>query len=114
MEKTNVITKNDVVKAAAEKAGTSQKEAHKVINAMLDSIAEFIAGGKDVAILGFGTWRIKERGPRKVMNFKTKKMMEIPSRKTISFSVSKSIKNKLRANTENHQSAEKPKHKKGK
>ncbi len=115
MEKTsNVITKTELVKAVAEKSGISQKETHKVVNAMFDSIAEFIASGKDVLILGFGTWKVKERGPRKVMNFKTKKMMEIPARKTITFSVSRSVKSKLLANTSNHQPAEKQKQKKGK
>ncbi|HEM56412.1 MAG TPA: HU family DNA-binding protein [Thermodesulfobium narugense] len=102
MQKTKPVSKTELIDSVASKAGISKKDAHTAVNAVLDAVADFIKEGKNIVIPGFGTWKIRERGPRKVMNFKTKKMTEIPARKVVSFSISRTIKEQLNSNPADH------------
>ena len=56
---------------------------------------DFLAKGDDVAIIGFGTFRLTERAARTGRNPKTGKKMKIPGYKTVTFKVSKNIKEML-------------------
>ena len=89
------MNKTELVKVVAEKADLTQAVAADAVNAMVDAIVEKLAEGDEVAILGFGSFKVAERSARTARNPQTGEMVEVPESKAVSFKVSKALKEKL-------------------
>lgn len=79
------MRKSDLVKAVARKVQQPESQVSTIVNATFDSIREALASGDEVAITGFGTFRISERGAREGRNPQTGERIMIPSRRSPSF-----------------------------
>ena len=90
------MTKTDFVKAIAEKAEISIKDADKFLNAFIGVVTENLKKGVDISIIGFGSFSVAERSARKARNFQTGKLMEIPASKSVKFKVGKTLKDCVR------------------
>ena len=90
------MTKTDFVKAIAEKAEMSIKDADKFLNAFIGVVTENLKKGVDISIIGFGSFSVTERSARKARNFQTGKLMEIPASKSVKFKVGKVLKDSVR------------------
>lgn len=90
------MTKTDFVKAIAEKAEISIKDADKFLNAFIGVVTENLKKGVDISIIGFGSFSVTERSARKARNFQTGKLMEIPASKSVKFKVGKVLKDSVR------------------
>ena len=90
--KRSVMTKQELVAAVAKKAEVSKVGAEKVISAVLETITESLANGKNVQFVGFGTFEVKQRDAREGINPKTKEKIQIPAKKVVNFKVGKKLK----------------------
>ncbi|MHB1042874.1 MAG: HU family DNA-binding protein [Eubacteriales bacterium] len=86
------MNKADLVAAVAEKADITQKDTVKVINAVIEVISESISQGKEVRIVGFGTFKVRQRAARTGRNPKTGKPIEICAKTVPVFVPGKSLK----------------------
>ena len=86
------MNKTELVKAVAEKAGFSKKDAEKMINATIDSITEALVAGDKVQLVGFGAFEVKTRAARIGRNPKTKEAITIPESKSPVFKAGKALK----------------------
>ena len=86
------MNKTELVKVVAEKADLTQAVAADAVNAMVDAIIEKLAEGDEVAILGFGSFKVAERSARTARNPQTGEMVEVPASKAVTFKLSKSLK----------------------
>lgn len=75
----------DVSKVAAEKA----------VNATIESIAASLRKGKNVQLIGFGTFKVVNRKARMGVNPKTGEKIKIKASKSVKFGVGKELKSKL-------------------
>ncbi|MGN0808095.1 MAG: HU family DNA-binding protein [Candidatus Coproplasma sp.] len=89
------MNKTELVKVVAEKADLTQAVAADAVNAMVDAIVENLVEGNEVAILGFGAFKVADRPARTGRNPQTGEVVEVPASKSVSFKVSKSLKEKL-------------------
>lgn len=89
------MNKTELVKVVAEKADLTQAVAADAVNAMVDAIVEKLAEGDEVAILGFGSFKVADRPARTARNPQTGEMVEVPASKAVTFKLSKSLKEKL-------------------
>lgn len=87
-----VVNKTELVKALAEKAGVTQKDAVKVLDATLDVIQAALAGGDKIQIIGFGTFEVRDRKARKVISPATGEEIEVPATKVPAFKPGKALK----------------------
>ena len=76
------MNKTDVIMAAAEKSGMTRKDAERVLNAALDTMAMALAKGEKVQLSGFGVFESKEREARVGRNPRTKEEIRIPATRT--------------------------------
>ena len=90
MNKTQLI---DVV----AKAGLKKKDAEVAVTAALDAIADALAAGDKVQLIGFGSFEVKERAAREGHNPATGEKITIPASKNVGFSASKALKDKVNA-----------------
>jgi DNA-binding protein HU-beta len=79
------MRKSDLVKAVAAEIKQPETQVSAVVNATFNAIQDALASGDEVALTGFGTFRISERGSREGRNPQTGERITIPSRKSPSF-----------------------------
>jgi DNA-binding protein HU-beta len=86
------VNKSELVKSLAEKAEITQKDAAKVLDALVESIQQALAGGDKVQIIGFGSFEVRDRKERKVISPATGKEITVPATKVPAFKPGKSLK----------------------
>ena len=86
------MNKSELVKSLAEKAEITQKDAAKVLDAMVETIQQALANGEKVQIIGFGSFEVRDRKERKVISPATGKEINVPATKVPAFKPGKSLK----------------------
>ena len=79
------MNKTELVNAIAEKAQLTKVQAKAALDATMEAIAEELAKGEKVALVGFGTYSVVEKGERTGINPATKAKIVIPAKKVIKF-----------------------------
>ena len=90
------MNKTELVNAIADKANLSKVDAKAALDATLGAISDALAKGDKVAILGFGTFAVAEKGARTGINPRTKEKIEIAARKSIKFKAGADLDNKVK------------------
>ena len=91
------MNKQDLVAAIAAKAGISQAEAGKVVNATFDVITETLKAGEEIVVTGFGKFEAKKRAARTGVNPATGAKIEIAACKVPGFKAGKALKDAVNA-----------------
>ena len=65
------MTKVELVNKVAEKCECSKKDAEKAVNAVMETIAEALAAGDKVSLIGFGTFDVRARAAKEGINPRT-------------------------------------------
>lgn len=86
------MNKTELVASVAEKAELSKKDAEKAVAAVLESIEGALKAGDKVAMVGFGTFEVKERAARTGKNPRTGEAVKIPAARVPVFKAGKGLK----------------------
>ena len=86
------MTKTELAANVAAKTGVTKKDADKAVTAIFESIKQALVEGDKVQIIGFGTFEIRQRNPRKGRNPQTGAEIDIPASKLPSFKAGKLLK----------------------
>ena len=79
------MNKNDLVKAMAAKAGMTNVDTKKALEAFVNVTEETLKAGDKISLVGFGTFGIAERKARTGINPKTKAKIKIAAKKVVKF-----------------------------
>ena len=90
------MNKQELVKSIATKAGLTQDQAAQALNGLTDTIADTLAKGGEVALIGFGTFKVTERKAKTGRNPKTGEAMQIPAKKVATFKAGKALKDAVK------------------
>ena len=90
------MNKTELVAAVAAKAELSKKDAEAAVAAVFDSVKDALADGDKVALVGFGTFSIKERAARTGLNPRTKETIVIPAAKVPTFKAGAALKDAVK------------------
>ena len=89
----NFMTKDGLVEAVMQGAGLETKvQAHKTVETVFDTITKTLGRGEDVAISGFGTFRVAKRAAREGRNPKTGEKIHIAASVKPKFRAGKALK----------------------
>ena len=91
------MNKTELVAAIAEKTELTKKEAEKALKAFTDIIAEELAKGEKIQLVGFGTFEVSERAAREGRNPMTGETIQIAASKTPKFKAGKALKDQVNA-----------------
>ena len=86
------MNKTELVAAMAEKTELSKKDAEKALKAFTDVVAEEVAKGEKIQLVGFGTFEVADRPAREGRNPKTGESMKIAASKAPKFKAGKALK----------------------
>ena len=89
------MNKTELIAAVAEKAEISKKDAEKAVKAFTDAVAEELAKGGKVQLVGFGKFEVSERPAREGRNPRTGETMTIAASKTPKFKPGKALKDEI-------------------
>ena len=94
------MNKVELIAAVAEKSGLSKKDAEKAVSAVLDSVVEAVAKEDKVQLVGFGTFEVKKRLERILVNPGTGQRMLVPPKLVLGFKPIAAIKESLKKGEE--------------
>ena len=87
------MKKPDLVEKVKELAGLESKAAaERAVNAILEGIEAGLQKDGEVQLIGFGTFRVKDRPARDGRNVKTGEKIRIKASKTVAFKVGTPLK----------------------
>ena len=89
------MNKAELIAAVAAAAEISKKDAETAVNATLDTITNALKEGDKVALVGFGTFEVRERPARKGRNPQTGEEITIEAAKLPAFKAGKALKDSV-------------------
>ena len=90
------MTKTDLIAAVAAKSGLTKKDAEKAVSAVLETVTETLVAGEKVALVGFGTFEVRERAAREGKNPATGEVISIAASKVPAFKAGKALKDAIK------------------
>ena len=91
------MNKGELIKAIAEKAGFTQKDAAAAYDAFLCSLTEALKAGEKVQLVGFGNFEVKDVPAKTGINPQTKEKVEIAACKKPVLKFGKAFKDEFNA-----------------
>ena len=89
------MTKAELVSAIADKAGLNKTQAREALEAFLGSVTDSLKSGKEVRLVGFGSFLPVERAAGTARNPRTGAAVKRPASKTARFRIGEGLKNAL-------------------
>ena len=86
------MNKTEFINAVAAKEGIEKKCAEKAVNAVFATIADELAKGEKIQIVGFGTFEVRERSEKQGRNPRTGETMTVPASKVPAFIAGAALK----------------------
>lgn len=86
------MKKVELVEAVAEETGLTKADATKAIDTTFKAIANALANGDKVPLVGFGTFDVSERAAREGRNPRTGEPVTIAARKAVTFKAGSALK----------------------
>lgn len=79
------MNKSDLINEVATESGLNKADSKKAVDAILSVLSNALKKGDKVALVGFGTFSVSERGERTGINPATKATITIPAKKVVKF-----------------------------
>lgn len=86
------MNKSELIEAIAASADIPKAAATRALDAMIDAVTETLKKGDSVALVGFGTFSVKERAARTGRNPQTGAPINIAAAKVPGFKAGKALK----------------------
>ena len=87
-----MMNKNELVRAMANNAGITLKDATIALDGLIDAITAGLKDGEKIQISGFGTFELKDKPERDGFNPKTGEQIRISATKIPTFKFGKAYK----------------------
>jgi len=86
------VTKQEFIGQVRERAGISNADATRAVDAVLDTISDTLKRGGEVAFTGFGKFSVSDRSARQGVNPQTGEKIQIKASKVPRFSAGAKLK----------------------
>ena len=97
------MNNKEFIAELAQRSGYTQADTQKLVNTVIDSMGDAFEGGENVALAGFGSFEVKKRMERVVINPVTGLKMLVPPKLVLGFKPIAAIKEKLKNGGEAHE-----------
>jgi len=86
------MNKGELVAKIAEGADITKASAGRALDSLIGSVTEELSNGGDVALVGFGTYKVNDRAARTGRNPQTGEAIQIAAAKVPAFKAGKALK----------------------
>ena len=91
------MNKSELIEKMAQSADMTKADAERALNSFISTVTGELAGGGDVSLVGFGTFKVNERAARTGRNPQTGETIQIAAAKVPAFKAGKAIKDAVNA-----------------
>jgi|SRR3972149_11851269 len=91
----NTVTRAQLGEAVFREVGLSRNDSIKLVDAVLDLVADSLTKGDSVKISSFGSFSVRSKGQRMGRNPKTGEEVPIPPRRVLVFRASHVLKDRI-------------------
>jgi len=92
------MTKSELImRLARQNPHLVHREAERLVNAIFETITEGLARGDRIELRGFGSFTVKERGPRVGRNPRTGEAVQVPAKLHPYFKSGKELRRRINA-----------------
>ncbi|EKE83811.1 nucleoid-associated protein HU-beta [Idiomarina xiamenensis] len=89
------MNKSQLIDKIAAGADISKAAAGRALDSFIDAVTDALKNGEQVALVGFGTFSVRERSARTGRNPQTGKAIQIAAAKVPSFKAGKALKDSV-------------------
>jgi integration host factor subunit alpha len=89
------VTRAQLGEAVYQEVGLSRSDSAALVEAVLDEISDALAGGEELKISSFGSFKVRAKGQRTGRNPKTGEEVPILPRKVLVFRASHVLKDRI-------------------
>lgn len=89
------MNKSELVDAIAKDTGLTKKDSEAALKSMIETISKELSKGREVSLIGFGTFGVGKRAARTGRNPKTGETIKIAASKSPKFKPGKALKDKV-------------------
>lgn len=92
------LNRQDLVRQTSQAVQLPVEQTDQVVDAFLNVLTHVLSSGRSVTLSreGLGRFDVVHQDARRVMNPRTRQLMEIPSRYRVRFRASEALKNQLK------------------
>ncbi len=90
------MNKADIIDAMAEEAGISKAQAKKALDSFTNKVADTLAKGGRVSLVGFGSFSVSQRSAREGRNPQTGATIQIAAKNVARFKPGAELNDKLK------------------
>lgn len=90
------MNKADIIDAMAEEAGISKAQAKKALDSFTNNVADTLAKGGRVSLVGFGSFSVSQRSAREGRNPQTGATIQIAAKNVARFKPGAELNDKLK------------------
>lgn len=90
------MNNKEYIAALASKMGYSQEQTQKMVKTLVEAMGHHFENGEAVVVSGFGTFEVRKRLERVIVNPSTGQRMLVPPKLVLGFKPSSIIKDKYK------------------
>ncbi len=91
------MNKGELIAKIAEGADITKASAGRALDSLIETVTAELASGGDVALVGFGTYKVNDRAARTGRNPQTGAEIQISAAKVPTFKAGKALKDAVNA-----------------
>lgn len=97
------MNNKEFIAELAHRSGYKQNDTRRLVQSFIDALGECLEEGESVYLAGLGTFDVKKRLEKTLVNPVTGKLMLVPPKLVMNFRPSASIKDKLKNGENSHE-----------
>lgn len=90
------MNKQSLIETVMNKVNSSKAEATRSVEAVFDTITDTLSKGDEVALSGFGTFKVSKRAARVGRNPRTGEKLQVPATTVPKFKAGKGLKDAVK------------------
>lgn len=79
------MNREELIRTTNKETGIPLKRIDEAISIFTDAITAAVAAGNDVKLVGFGSFKVKQRKARRLTNPRTHEPMNVPAKNVVVF-----------------------------
>ncbi|WP_170240157.1 HU family DNA-binding protein [Streptococcus suis] len=91
-----MANKQDLIAKVAEATSLTKKDSAAAVDAVFGTVADYLAAGEKVQLIGFGNFEVRERSARTGRNPQTGAEIKIAASKVPAFKAGKALKDAVK------------------
>jgi DNA-binding protein HU-beta len=85
------MNKSELISSISSASGLTKTDSEKALNAFISTVYSSLKSGKEIRLVGFGTFSTSKRSATTAINPRTRQQVKVPARKVAKFKAGKSL-----------------------